>query len=117
MDHAQVKYDLVLKENETYEELVSMVRGKYPVLPSDPVSLTYYFLEWMKVPGDYTTPPLDILEDKDVELFMAVSMDFANLTLCVSYGNAEVGRYRTMRREEFGLTEDGSDVVPPKPIP
>ncbi|KAF3561686.1 hypothetical protein DY000_02012919 [Brassica cretica] len=89
MDHTQVKYDIVLRENETYGDLVSMVRGKYRVLPSEPVALTYDFPEWMKVPGDYTTPPVDILEDKDVELFMA----------------------------EFGVTEDGTDVVPPKPIP
>ncbi|CAF1725473.1 unnamed protein product [Brassica napus] len=94
-----------------------MVRGKYRVLPSEPVALTYDFPEWMKVPGDYTTPPVDILEDKDVELFMAVRMDYVNLTLCLAFGNVEVGRYHTMRREEFGVTEDGTDVVPPKPIP
>ena len=71
----------------------------------------------MKVSGDYTTPPVDILDDKDVELFMAVRMDFANLTLCVTYGNVDVARYSQIQREEFGLTEDGTDVVPPKPIP
>ncbi|CAN6910795.1 unnamed protein product [Brassica oleracea] len=117
MDHTQVKYDIVLRENETYGGLVARVRGKYRVLPSEPVALTYDFPEWMKVPGDYTTPPVDILEDKDVELFMAVRMDYVNLTLCVAYGNVEVGRYHTMQREEFGLTEDETDVVPPKPIP
>ncbi|KAF3591399.1 hypothetical protein DY000_02025362 [Brassica cretica] len=66
MDHTQVKYDIVLRENETYGDLVAMVRGKYRVLPSAPVALTYDFPEWMKVHGDYTTPPVDILEDKDV---------------------------------------------------
>ncbi|XP_013607536.1 PREDICTED: uncharacterized protein LOC106314149 [Brassica oleracea var. oleracea] len=116
MDHTQVKYNIVLRENETYGDLVAMVRGKYRVLLSEHVALTNDFPEWMKVPGDYTTPPVDILEDKDVELFMAVRMDYVNLTLCVAYGNVEVGHYHTMRREEFGLTEDGTDVVPPKPI-
>ena len=117
INHTNVKYDLVLKENETYEELVTMVRGKYPIHHSEPVALTYDFPEWMKVPGDYTTPLVDRVEDKDVELFMAVKMDFANLTLCVTYGNVDVGRYSAMRRKDFGLTEDGTDVVPPKPIP
>ena len=117
MDHTQVKYDIVLRENETYGDMVAMVRGKYRVLPSEPVALTYDFPEWMKVHGDYTTPPVDILEDKDVDLFMATRMDYVNLTLCVAFGNVEVGRYHTMRREEFGVTEDGTDVVPPKPIP
>ncbi|KAG2330349.1 hypothetical protein Bca52824_001529 [Brassica carinata] len=117
MDHTQVKYDVVLRENETYEALVETVRGKYGILPTEPVALTYDFPEWMKVPGDYTIPPVDILEDKDVELFMAVRMDCVSLTMCVAFGNEEVGRYLTMRREEFGLTEDGTDVIPPKPIP
>ncbi|KAF3610134.1 hypothetical protein DY000_02049512 [Brassica cretica] len=117
INHTNVKYDLVLKENETYEELVTMVRGKYPIHHSEPVAMTYDFPEWMKVPGDYSTPPVDIVEDTDVELFMAVRTDFANLTLCVTYGNVDVGRYSAMQREEFGLTEDGTDVVPPKPIP
>ena len=117
INHVDVKYDLVSKENESYEELVAMVRGKYPIHHTEPVALTYDFPEWMKVPEDYTTPPVDILDDKDVELFMAVRMDFANLTLCVTYGNVDMARYSQMRREEFGLTEDGTDVVPPKPIP
>lgn len=117
INHSEVKYDLVVRENDTYEALVTMVRSKYPVHPSEPVFLTYDFPEWMKVPGDFTIPSVDIVEDKDVELFMAVRMDFTSLTLCVTYGNLEVGRYRANRGEEFGLTEDGTDVVPPKPIP
>ncbi|KAF3608751.1 hypothetical protein DY000_02047614 [Brassica cretica] len=48
---------------------------------------------------------------------MAVRMDFVNLALCVTYGSQCVGHYRTIRREEFGLTEDGTDVFPPKPKP
>lgn len=117
IDHTEVKHDVVLRENETYDALMEMVRSKYRVLPSEPVALTYDFPVWMKVAGDLTSPPVDILEDGDVELFMAVRMDFVNLAMCVAFGNVGVGRYRTMRREEFGLTEDGTEVFPPKPIP
>lgn len=112
-----MKYDVVVKENETYDALVEMVRETFRILPSEPVSLTYDFPDWMKIPGDYTTPPVDIVEDGDVELLMAVRMDFVNLAMCVAHGNEAVGRYRMVRREEFGLTEDGIEVVPPKPIP
>ncbi|KAL0694187.1 hypothetical protein Bca4012_061367 [Brassica carinata] len=104
-------------ENETYESLVEMVRSKYRLLPSEPLALTYDFPDWMKIPGDYTTPPVDIVEDGDVELFMAVRMDFVNLTMCVTFGYEDFGRYGDMQRLEFGLTEEGKDVVPPKPIP
>ncbi|KAJ4905889.1 DBD_Tnp_Mut domain-containing protein [Raphanus sativus] len=96
INHIEVKYDLVLKENEIYGALVSM---------------------WMKVHEDFTTPPVDIVEDQDVEFFMTVRMDFAGLTLCVVYGSQEVGHYRTIWRDEFGLTEDGTEVIPPKPKP
>ncbi|CAH8354476.1 unnamed protein product [Eruca vesicaria subsp. sativa] len=99
IDNTQVKYDVVLRENETYNDLVEMVRGKYHVLPSEVVALTYDFPDWRKIPGDYTTPPVDILEDGDVELFMAVRMDFVNLAICVAYGNEDVDCYKIMRRE------------------
>ncbi|KAJ4887021.1 DBD_Tnp_Mut domain-containing protein [Raphanus sativus] len=117
IQQSKVKYDLVLKENESYESLVSMVREKYQVFPGEPVVLTFDFPDWMKVPGDFTKPPLEILEDQDVALFMAVRMEFASLVLCVVYGSMEVGEFRRIRRDEFGLTEDGTDVVPPKPVP
>lgn len=39
-DHTDVKYDVVLKENETYDAVMEMVRGKYRVLPFEPVILT-----------------------------------------------------------------------------
>lgn len=81
VDPVSVKYDLVVKENETYESLVAMVREKYDVHPSTPVSLTYDFPDWMKVPGDSKNPPVDIFEDRDVELFMELRIDFADLRL------------------------------------
>ncbi|KAF3571764.1 hypothetical protein F2Q69_00061709 [Brassica cretica] len=117
IDHTGVKYDVVLKENETYEALVEMVRKKYQVFPSELLLLTYDYPDMMKIPGNYTTPPVEIIEDGDVEFFMAVRMDFVNLTMCVTYGNEDVGHHRTIRREEFGLTEDGTDMHPPKPRP
>ncbi|KAF3590215.1 hypothetical protein DY000_02023430 [Brassica cretica] len=117
IDHTEVKCHVVVKENETYDALVEMVRGKFRVFPSEPVLLTYDFPDLMKIPRAYTTPPVELIEDGDVELFMAVRMDFVNLALCVTYGSQGVGHYRTIRREKFGLTEDGTDVFPSKPNP
>ncbi|CAH8360325.1 unnamed protein product [Eruca vesicaria subsp. sativa] len=61
-----------------------MVRGKYRLLPSEALALTYDYPDWMKISGYYTTLTVDILEDGDVELFMAVRMDFVNVTMCVA---------------------------------
>lgn len=117
IDHVEVKYDVVVRENGTYESLVEIIREKYRVPPTDPIALTYDFPEWMKVPGDYTAQPVDIREDGDVELFMSVMMDFVDLHLCVTFGQHDVSRYMSKRREEYGVADDGTDVVPPKPIP
>lgn len=44
VDHTEVKYDIVMKENEKYSSLVEMVRAKYKLdqllRPTEPLLLT-----------------------------------------------------------------------------
>lgn len=44
----------------------------------------------MKEPGEYTAGPLEIKDDRDVEVFMAVRVDCVWLELYVTYGDADV---------------------------
>lgn len=111
VDQTEVKYDVSIRENETYVSLLDIVKSKYKLeerlLPTEPVLLTYDYPDWMKVPGRYTTPPVEIKEDGDVELFMSVKLDYADLPLCVSFGNMMVGRYLEQRLvEEEGLRQE-----------
>ncbi|KAG2312162.1 hypothetical protein Bca52824_023719 [Brassica carinata] len=74
VDHTRVKYDVIMKENETYSSVMGIVRSKYKLdqllLPTEPVLLTYDFPEYTTATGDYTSPPVETLNDSDVEMFM-----------------------------------------------
>ncbi|KAF3500928.1 hypothetical protein F2Q69_00044618 [Brassica cretica] len=82
VDHVEVKYDVVVRENVSFEAFLEMVKEKFRLgerlLPSEPLLLTYDYPDPMKVPGEYTSAPVEIKEDGDVELFMAVKLDFVN---------------------------------------
>lgn len=101
VDQTEVKYDESIRENETYASLLNIMKHKYKLeerlLPTEQVLLTYDFPDWMKVPGQFTTPPVEIKEDGDMELFMSVKQDYADLQLCVTFGDQVVGRYLAHR--------------------
>nr|VDD35502.1 unnamed protein product [Brassica oleracea] len=96
VDHTEVKYDVAVRENKSYDSLMEMVKEQFQLrerlLPSEPVILTYDFPDLMKVLGEYTRAPVEIKDNGDVELFMAVKLDFSktndeqNIALELSYG-------------------------------
>ncbi|KAF3505424.1 hypothetical protein F2Q69_00041941 [Brassica cretica] len=106
-NHIESKYDVQLKENESYSSLVATVKEKYRLdqflLPTEHVLLTYELPDWMKETDEYTSPPLEIKDDRDVEVFMAVRVDCVWLELYVTYGDADVSRYRRLTAMEEGL--------------
>lgn len=97
-NHVEPKFDVQLKENESYSSIVSTVKDKYRLdqflSPTAPVLLTYELPDWMKEIDDYTSAPLEITDDGDVEVFMAVRVDCVWLELYVTYGDEDVSRYR-----------------------
>lgn len=107
-DRTYYSHDIVVKENETYASLLGMVRTKYhlhDLLPaSDTVLLTYEFPDLTRDPTSFTSPPVEIKEDGDVELFMSVRIEYAWLELYVSFGERDVGDYRRQRNEDDGIT-------------
>ncbi|CAF1739082.1 unnamed protein product, partial [Brassica napus] len=107
LEHIESKYDVQLKENESYSSLVATVKEKYRLdqflLPTEHVLLTYELPDWMKETDEYTSPPLEIKDDRDVEVFMAVRVDCVWLELYVTYGDADVSRYRRLTAMEEGL--------------
>ncbi|KAF3503929.1 hypothetical protein F2Q69_00044620 [Brassica cretica] len=123
VDHVEAKYDMVVRENESFEALLEMVKEKFRLgerlLPSEPVLLTYDYPNPMTVPGEYTNAPVEIKEDGDVQMFMAVKLDFVNLHIYVMFDYRAVEEYETMRRTEYrvlaGQTtpEVANQIVPP----
>ncbi|KAL0733147.1 hypothetical protein Bca4012_009357 [Brassica carinata] len=90
-----------------------MVRTKYhldeTLLPSDPVLLTYEFPDLSRDPTSYMSPPVEMKEGGDVELFMSVRIEYAWLELYVTFGERDVGSYRLQRNEEDGITMGVAD--------
>lgn len=83
------------------------------LLPTERVLLTYEFPNWRTEPGDYTTPPIEIKEDGDVELFMSVRLDCVWLWLYVAFGGRNVDLYRKQKEEEDGI--DNAEDQGPEP--
>lgn len=112
-DHTHFSHDIVVRENETYGSVLGMVRTKYHLdevpLPSDTVLLTYEFPDLSRDPTSYTSPPVEIKEDGDVELFMSVRIDYAWLELYVTFGERDISSYRRQRNEEDGITMGVAD--------
>lgn len=57
--------------------------------------------KWMLVPQWKQTPPIDVGDDQEVELFLALRMDIDELPLCVTVGNDLVELYHFQRRSNF----------------
>ncbi|KAH0859239.1 LOW QUALITY PROTEIN: hypothetical protein HID58_087500 [Brassica napus] len=91
----RVEDDVVVKENESHASLMSLAHEKYRVDPIKPVSFTLD-----ENPGDYTTPHVDILEDGDVELFMAVRLDYVKMKIFLSIAMSNVTKQRGKNDEE-----------------
>ena len=104
----------MVHENQTYATLMGLVRTSYSVGVQTAVALTYEFPEWMKVPGDSATPPSDVREDGDVELFMSIRLEIPDLRLLVTIGNDVVARYLFKRRDNYTVIGSSTGVVVPK---
>ncbi|KAJ4902146.1 Uncharacterized protein Rs2_16097 [Raphanus sativus] len=71
-NHVESKYNVPLKENESYGSLVPTVKEKYKLdqflLPTEPL-FTYELPDWMKESGEYTTSPLEIKDSTPQRLW------------------------------------------------
>ncbi|KAF2563104.1 hypothetical protein F2Q70_00015224 [Brassica cretica] len=110
-DPTEQRHEVMVHENQTYPSLVELARMRYSVGSHTAVALTYEYPEWMKVPGDLTTPP------GDVEFFMSVRLDIPEMRLKVTIGNDNVARYLFQRRDDFTVIGSYAGNLAPNPIP
>lgn len=115
-DPTERKYDVMVHENQTYASLLDLVRTRYSVGVHTAVALTYEFPEWMKVPGDGSTPPGDVREDGDVDLFMSIRLELPDLRLMVTIGNDVVARYLFQKRDNYTVIGSSTGSVAPAPL-
>ncbi|KAJ0255795.1 hypothetical protein HA466_0088470 [Hirschfeldia incana] len=100
-DPTERQYEIMVHENQTYASVMDLVRTRYSVGLETAVTLTYEFPEWMKAPGELSSPPVDVKEDGDVELFMSIKIELPGTKLMVTIGNDVVARYLFQRREDY----------------
>lgn len=91
-------YGVMVQENETFESLVLIVKTRYLLPVETAMVLTFQFPKWMLVPEGNRTPPIDIATNSDVEFFMSIRAEYAELSICVTVGAYHVGLYRFQRR-------------------
>ncbi|KAH0928876.1 hypothetical protein HID58_014603 [Brassica napus] len=113
-DPTERKYAVMVHESQTYATLMDLVRTRYSVGVQTANLLTYEFPDWMKVPGGSATPPGDVREDGDVELFMSIWLEILELRLLVTIGNDVVARYLFKRRDNYTVIGSSTGGVVPK---
>lgn len=105
-------FSVLFDENGTYEMLVQTVKKRFYVGAATMMALTYQYPAWMLHPVGNKTPPVDFNEDGDVELFMAVHVDYPEMEICVTIGSYHVERYLFQRRSGYDVGGNSGAVGP-----
>ncbi|KAL0733434.1 hypothetical protein Bca4012_009644 [Brassica carinata] len=112
--------DIVVRENDTRSTVAEMVREQFKlnniIQPPIAVLLTYDFPYDETERGEWTAPPIEIKNDRDLEVFMALRIDCVWLELYVTLGGGNVDRYRLQKAEEDVGEENEEDDLDPKTL-
>ncbi|KAG7579067.1 Zinc finger PMZ-type [Arabidopsis thaliana x Arabidopsis arenosa] len=88
-----------LREQDGFAKVVMAVKEKLALRPEDDIELTYQWPQWMMGPDWKCANPIDILDDEDMTLFMAIRADLDEVHL----------RVRTIRGDAAGITTMGKE--------
>lgn len=94
---------VMIKEDETYDTVESMVRRRYSLRPSTPVVLTFRLPSWMLSPLGYKTPPTTITRTEDLCVLLNVRTSLSDLALLVTVGPKRVAEYEFLCRTSFTI--------------
>ncbi|CAE5959303.1 unnamed protein product [Arabidopsis arenosa] len=70
-----------LREQDGFAKVVMAVKEKLMLRPEDDIELTYQWPQWMMGPDWRRANPIDILDDEDMTLFMAIRADLDEVHL------------------------------------
>ncbi|KAL1222403.1 hypothetical protein V5N11_007425 [Cardamine amara subsp. amara] len=99
----------MLHEQDNFVTVKKKVRDKYQIHLEEEVALTYQWPERMLDLQWKQTPPIDVVDDREVELFLAICMDIDDLPLCLTVGNDVVERYRLENESDSGEETDSTN--------
>ncbi|KAG7544029.1 Zinc finger SWIM-type [Arabidopsis thaliana x Arabidopsis arenosa] len=72
-----------LRETDDYKKVVNAVKERLALAENDDVELSYQWPQWMMGPDWKRANPIDILDDEDMTLFMAIRADLEEVHLRV----------------------------------
>jgi len=88
-----------LRERDGFAKVVMAVKDRLGLSSDDDIELTYQWPQWMIRPDWKRANPIDILDDEDITLFMAIRADLDEVHLRVKIirgGNVRnVNSYRS----------------------
>lgn len=107
-DLTRPTYRISIRESDSPSTVAAKVRSKYHlsdlIEPPITVLLTYEFPYFESERGAYTTPPTEIITDRDVENFMALQIDCPWVELYVTLGGGHVERYWELKEDVEAMT-------------
>ncbi|KAL0650298.1 hypothetical protein Bca4012_092989 [Brassica carinata] len=96
---------VIINKTESIDGLVEMIRITLNLGILNPVVLTYQLPTWMLVPDGQTTPPITLVNNKDVEIMASVFDYMADAVLYVTSGPELVAKYQFFCRTPFSIDE------------
>ncbi|KAJ4882224.1 Uncharacterized protein Rs2_39279 [Raphanus sativus] len=100
-DPTDFGFGALIKDNETYETLMEMVRMRYVLGERTPVTLSYQFPSWILGPLGRRSVPISVTTTSDIPVMMSVREWFTELILVVTIGPDSVARFHFNRRDSF----------------
>ncbi|KFK31286.1 hypothetical protein AALP_AA6G092800 [Arabis alpina] len=100
-DPSDTGYGAYVRDDETFESLVEIVKNRCLIDAPTPLRLTYRKPELFANHVDNGGPPCDIKSDDEAALFMANHFNYPPLTLCVVVGAEASATYDFQRRSAF----------------
>ncbi|XP_022559956.2 uncharacterized protein LOC111206832 [Brassica napus] len=94
-------YTVLVKPNESFEDLETIIRDRYKLKPETPLAMTYHPPEWMLEPDGTRRPPITVSTTSEVEAMMHLRSWFTDLKICISSGYEDVGHFQFLNNTKF----------------
>ncbi|CAN7110850.1 unnamed protein product [Brassica rapa subsp. narinosa] len=100
-DPTDFGFGAMIRNNESYESLLDVVRMRYVVGQGTPVVLSYQFPAWILGPLGRRSLPINVTTTADIPVMLSVREWFTELVLVVTIGAESVARFHFNRRDNF----------------
>lgn len=100
---SDLRYTVLVKPDETFEDLETIIRDRYRLTAATPLSLAYHPPEWFLEPEGTRTPPTTLTTNEAVQEMMELRTWFTELKLCVTSGAEEVANYQFLTNTTFSI--------------